>query len=73
MNKFIKIKERLKELIENQYLIIDGATGTELQKKEIKKEEWIIRASQLRMTEHIKTEQLIGLERRREEIYSEMQ
>ena len=37
MNKFIKIKERLKELIENQYLIIDGATGTELQKKEIKK------------------------------------
>ena len=41
--------------------------------KEIKKEEWIIRASQLRMTEHIKTEQLIGLERRREEIYSEMQ
>ena len=42
MNRFIKIKERLKELIENQYLIIDGATGTELQKKEIKKEEWII-------------------------------
>ena len=33
MNKFTKIKERLKELIENQYLIIDGATGTELQKK----------------------------------------
>ena len=38
MNKFTKTKERLKELIENQYLIIDGATGTELQKKEIKKE-----------------------------------
>ena len=36
MNKFTKTKERLKELIENQYLIIDGATGTELQKKEIK-------------------------------------
>ena len=42
MNKFTKTKDRLKELIENQYLIIDGATGTELQKKEIKKEEWII-------------------------------
>ena len=40
MNRRIvwKTKERLKELIENQYLIIDGATGTELQKKEIKKE-----------------------------------
>ena len=25
MNKFTKTKERLKELIENQYLIIDGA------------------------------------------------
>ena len=47
MNKFIKIKERLKELIENQYLIIDGATGTELQKKEIKKEEWIINGNDI--------------------------
>lgn len=47
MNKFIKIKERLKELIENQYLIIDGATGTELQKKEIKKEEWIINGNNI--------------------------
>ncbi|PCG19253.1 homocysteine S-methyltransferase family protein [Brachyspira sp. G79] len=36
------IKEKLKELIKEQYLIIDGATGTELQKKEIKKEAWII-------------------------------
>ncbi|WP_300367544.1 homocysteine S-methyltransferase family protein [Brachyspira sp.] len=36
------IKERLKELITEQYLIIDGATGTELQKKEINKESWII-------------------------------
>ena len=35
-------KEKLKELIKEQYLIIDGATGTELQKKEIKKESWII-------------------------------
>lgn len=47
MNKFIKTKERLKELIENQYLIIDGATGTELQKKEIKKEEWIINGNNI--------------------------
>ena len=47
MNKFTKIKERLKELIENQYLIIDGATGTELQKKEIKKEEWIINGNNI--------------------------
>lgn len=47
MNKFIKTKERLKELIENQYLIIDGATGTELQKKEIKKEEWIINGNDI--------------------------
>ena len=36
------IKEKLKELIKEQYLIIDGATGTELQKKDIKKESWII-------------------------------
>ncbi|MDO6994725.1 homocysteine S-methyltransferase family protein [Brachyspira innocens] len=36
------IKERLRELIKEQYLIIDGATGTELQKKDIKKESWII-------------------------------
>ncbi len=35
-------KEKLKELIKEQYLIIDGATGTELQNKEIKKESWII-------------------------------
>ena len=47
MNKFTKTKERLKELIENQYLIIDGATGTELQKKEIKKEEWIINGNNI--------------------------
>lgn len=47
MNKFVKIKERLKELIKNQYLIIDGATGTELQKKEIKKEEWIINGNNI--------------------------
>ncbi|WP_157153341.1 homocysteine S-methyltransferase family protein [Brachyspira murdochii] len=36
------IKNKLKELIKEQYLIIDGATGTELQKKDIKKEAWII-------------------------------
>ena len=36
------IKEKLKELRNEQYLIIDGATGTELQKKDIKKESWII-------------------------------
>lgn len=47
MNKFTKTKERLRELIENQYLIIDGATGTELQKKEIKKEEWIINGNNI--------------------------
>lgn len=37
---FNSVKDRLKELIREQYLIIDGATGTELQKKEIKKEYW---------------------------------
>lgn len=37
---FNSVKYRLKELIREQYLIIDGATGTELQKKEIKKEYW---------------------------------
>lgn len=37
---FNSVKGRLKELIREQYLIIDGATGTELQKKEIKKEYW---------------------------------
>lgn len=37
---FNSVKDRLKELIRKQYLIIDGATGTELQKKEIKKEYW---------------------------------
>lgn len=37
---FNSVKDRLKELIKEQYLIIDGATGTELQKKEIKKEYW---------------------------------
>ncbi|EKV56324.1 5-methyltetrahydrofolate--homocysteine methyltransferase [Brachyspira hampsonii 30446] len=36
------IKEKLSELIKERYLIIDGATGTELQKKDIKKEDWII-------------------------------
>ena len=41
------IKERLKELIKEQYLIIDGATGTELQKKEIKKESWIINGNNI--------------------------
>ena len=30
---FNSVKDRLKELIREQYLIIDGATGTELQKK----------------------------------------
>lgn len=47
LNKFNRIKERLKELIKNQYLIIDGATGTELQKKEIKKECWIINGNDI--------------------------
>lgn len=37
---FNSVKDRLKESIREQYLIIDGATGTELQKKEIKKEYW---------------------------------
>ena len=37
---FNSVKDILKELIREQYLIIDGATGTELQKKEIKKEYW---------------------------------
>lgn len=37
---FNSVKDRLKELTREQYLIIDGATGTELQKKEIKKEYW---------------------------------
>ena len=40
-------KEKLKELIKKQYLIIDGATGTELQKKEIKKESWIINGNNI--------------------------
>ncbi|WP_295154096.1 homocysteine S-methyltransferase family protein [uncultured Brachyspira sp.] len=40
-------KERLKELIKKQYLIIDGATGTELQNKEIKKESWIINGNNI--------------------------
>ena len=47
MGRFNIVKERLKELIRNQYLIIDGATGTELQKKEIKKEEWIINGNNI--------------------------
>lgn len=41
------IKEKLKELIKEQYLIIDGATGTELQKKDIKKESWIINGNNI--------------------------
>ena len=41
------IKYKLKELIKKQYLIIDGATGTELQKKEIRKEDWIIDGNNL--------------------------
>lgn len=41
------IKEKLKKLIKEQYLIIDGATGTELQKKEIKKESWIINGNNI--------------------------
>ena len=41
------IKEKLKELIKEQYLIIDGATGTELQKKDIKKEDWIINGNNI--------------------------
>ena len=41
------IKERLRELIKEQYLIIDGATGTELQKKDIKKEDWIINGNNI--------------------------
>ncbi|WP_241474621.1 homocysteine S-methyltransferase family protein, partial [Brachyspira hyodysenteriae] len=40
-------KEKLKDLIKKQYLIIDGATGTELQKKEIKKESWIINGNNI--------------------------
>ena len=41
------IKKKLKELIKEQYLIIDGATGTELQKKEIKKEYWVINSNNI--------------------------
>ena len=44
---FYNVKDRLKELIKEQYLIIDGATGTELQKKEIKKEYWTINANNI--------------------------
>lgn len=40
-------KEKLKDLIKKQYLIIDGATGTELQKKEINKESWIINGNNI--------------------------
>ncbi|WP_295161145.1 homocysteine S-methyltransferase family protein [uncultured Brachyspira sp.] len=40
-------KEILRELIKEKYLIIDGATGTELQKKDIKKEYWIINGNNI--------------------------
>ncbi len=44
---FNSVKDRLKELIKDKYLIIDGATGTELQKKEIKKEYWNINGNNI--------------------------
>ncbi|MEI0531963.1 homocysteine S-methyltransferase family protein [Brachyspira pilosicoli] len=44
---FNNVKDRLRELIKEQFLIIDGATGTELQKKEIKKESWIINGNSI--------------------------
>ena len=44
---FNSVKDRLKELIREQYLIIDGATGTELQKKEIKKEYWTVNGNNI--------------------------
>lgn len=36
------LKSRLKNIIKDQYLIIDGAMGTEIQKKIINKENWFI-------------------------------
>lgn len=38
----MSIKEHLKEIIKEKYLILDGATGTELQKINIPNEAWII-------------------------------